>query len=155
MLIAENGSQGMLLLMDITGEKFDKSERLCSTKTISALFETGNQFHSQLFKVVWDFNQNSRFSPVQVMFSVPKRGFRLAVTRNLIKRRLREAYRRNKNLIYEYLINEDLKISLVFIIKGNSVPDYAAVEKSVRETLVKLISCVKEKSTVPNSGKKV
>jgi ribonuclease P protein component len=136
--------------MDITGEKFDKSERLCSTKIISALFETGKQFHSSLFKVVWNFNDNHNSSPVQVLFSVPKRGFRHAVTRNLIKRRLREAYRRNKKTIYEYLDSENKKIVIAIIIKGSTVPDYATIEKSVREILNKLVVNVREKPAEPN-----
>jgi ribonuclease P protein component len=131
--------------MDIKGEKFDKSERLCSTKAISALFETGNQFHTSHFKIVWDFNQSGISAPAQVMFSVPKRGFRHAVTRNLIKRRLREAYRRKKKVLYEDLTINNIQIALVIIMKGNSVPDYTTVEKSVKEILGKLMVKIKEK----------
>lgn len=35
----------------------------------------------------------------RIMVSVPKRHFKRAVKRNLLKRRMREAYRLNKNLI--------------------------------------------------------
>ncbi len=133
------------LLMDITGEKFDKSERLCSTKIISALFENGNLFYTPLFKVVWDFNPACDQAHAQVMFSVPKRGFRHAVTRNLIKRRLRESYRRNKKILYEYLSSENIQVALVIIIKGNSVPDYKVVDKSVTEIINKLIAQIRKK----------
>ena len=89
--------------MNIIRETFEKSERLCSRKAIEALFETGYIFHNSLFKVVWKKDEGSLPEPAQVAFSVSKRGFKLAVTRNLIKRRLREAYRKNKSPFYEHL----------------------------------------------------
>jgi ribonuclease P protein component len=61
------------------------------------------------------------------------------VTRNLIKRRLREAYRKNKRTLYDHLISQNIQIVFVVIIRGNSVPDYVKVEKSVREMINKLI----------------
>jgi ribonuclease P protein component len=125
--------------MNIIKETFDKSEKLCSRKSMDMLFETGNIFHNSLFKVVWDKVQNPIQSPAQVAFSVSKRGFRLAVTRNLIKRRMREAYRRNKSVLYSHLLSQNLQIVFIVIIKGNSVPDYLTIEKSVRDLINKLI----------------
>ena len=125
--------------MNITRETFDKSERLCSRKTIETLFESGNIFYSPLFKVVWTNCPNSIPGPAQLAFSVSKRGFRLAVTRNLIKRRLREAYRKNKRILYDHLISQNIQIVFIVIMRGNSVPDYSTIEKSIREMINKLI----------------
>jgi ribonuclease P protein component len=125
--------------MSITKETFDKSERLCSRKTIGMLFETGNIFHNSLFKVVWDKVRNPIQGPAQVAFSVSKRGFRLAVTRNLIKRRMREAYRKNKSVLYSHLLSQNIQVAFIVIIKGNSVPDYIVIEKAVRDLINKLI----------------
>jgi ribonuclease P protein component len=125
-------------------ETFDKSERLCSTKIISGLFENGNIFYTPLFKVVWSKSPVTLPFPAQIAFSVSKKGFRLAVTRNLIKRRMREAYRKNKYSLYEFLSAENKQVVFVVIVKGNSVPDYLAIEKSIKEILIRLIWYMKE-----------
>jgi len=129
-------------------ETFDKSERLCSTKIISGLFESGNIFYTSLFKVVWRSSPVLIPAPAQVLFSVSKKGFRLAVTRNLIKRRLREAYRKNKNILYEFLFSENKQIVFVVIVRSNSVPDYRIIEKSILEMLNRLIILIKEKEKI-------
>jgi ribonuclease P protein component len=134
--------------MNIIRETFDKSERLCSTKIISGLFESGNIFYSSLFKIVWENSAISLPAPVQVVFSVSKKGFRLAVTRNLIKRRMREAYRKNKITLYEHLIKVNIQIALIVILRGNMVPDYPSIEKSIREIINKLIFLTSPKQEV-------
>ena len=129
-------------------ETFDKSERLCSTKIISGLFESGNIFYTSLFKVVWRSSPVLLSAPAQVLFSVSKKGFRRAVTRNLIKRRLREAYRKNKNILYEFLLLENKQIVFVVTIRRNSVPDYQTIEKSIQEMLNRIIDLIKENGKI-------
>ena len=131
--------------MNTRRETFEKSERLCSTKIISGLFENGNIFHTPLFKVVWNISPVSLPYPAQISFSVSKRGFRLAVTRNLIKRRMREAYRKNKYLLYEFLASENRQIVFIAIVRGNKIPDFQAIEKSTHEMLNRLIERIRER----------
>ena len=134
--------------MNTIRETFEKSERLCSRKIIGTLFEEGNIFYNSLFKVVWNKSQDSASGPAQVAFSVSKRGFRLAVTRNLIKRRMREAYRKNKNTLYDHLNSQNIKIAFVVILRGNAVPDYLMIEKSIKEVINKLIMLTSQKTEV-------
>ena len=127
-----------VFFMNITRETFDKSERLCSRKIIEKLFENGNIFYNSLFKVVWEKSPDKLPGPAQVAFSVSKRGFSLAVTRNLIKRRMREAYRKSKMTLYDHLNRQKIQIVFVVILKGKSVPDYATIEKGIKEVINKL-----------------
>jgi len=134
--------------MNNTEETFDKSERLCSRKIIAGLFEGGNIFYSSLFKVVWVNSPAILPGPAQVAFSVSKKGFRHAVTRNLIKRRMRETYRKNKKTLYDYLSSENIQVAFIVILKGNAVPDFLTLEKSMKEMIKKLINLIKENKKI-------
>ncbi|HKK41419.1 MAG TPA: ribonuclease P protein component [Bacteroidales bacterium] len=125
--------------MKVAGETFGKAERLCSNKIINSLFEQGNVLYNSYFKVVWRKTSLPSSSPAQVAFSVSKKGFRRAVTRNLLKRRIREAYRKNKHLLYNFLETEHIQVAFVIILKGKEIPDYFTLEKAIRDILKKLI----------------
>jgi ribonuclease P protein component len=80
------------------GFSFPKSERLYKKKAIQELFDKGSSFYLYPFRVF--FQQNLESEPQnQVMFSVSKRNFKKATDRNLLKRRMKEAYRLNKAFV--------------------------------------------------------
>jgi ribonuclease P protein component len=127
-------------------EKFTKTEKLCSRKTIEFLFENGSVFYNPLFKVVWVLNKEHTPYPAQVAFSVSKRGFRLAVVRNLVKRRMREAYRKNKHALYDHLAAENIHIAFIVIQRGNTVHDFIDIEKALKAVIDKLIALTSRKT---------
>jgi ribonuclease P protein component len=125
-------------------ETFHKSERLCSKKAIEALFKNGKSFYSPPFLIVWAYSNSEIPYPAQVAFSVSKKWVKLAVKRNLIKRRTREAYRKNKAILYDFLIVSNIKIVFTMILRENSIPDYQTVDASVKEMIERFIDILSE-----------
>lgn len=100
---------------------FPKSERLYKKKAIQELFDKGSSFYLYPFRVYFQKCPEPD-SGHQVMFSVSKRNFNKATDRNLIKRRMREAYRLNKaavlgisklQMAYIYTAKEILTFDLI------------------------------------------
>ena len=73
-----------------------KAERLCGHSAVEALFTHGKSFQAGCLRCRCLPREDN--GPVRILVSVPKRHFKRAVKRNLLKRRIRESYRRQKAL---------------------------------------------------------
>ena len=81
-------------------ETLPKSERLSGQMAVSALFERGKGLSSGCLRCKYILSPAHSDAPVsRIVVSVPKRLFKRAVKRNLLKRRIREAYRHQKGLL--------------------------------------------------------
>lgn len=98
-----------------TDNKFRKAERLCSKKLIEELFSSGRSFYAYPFRLVWIPLESKLPFNSQLAISVKKKQFKKAVHRNLLKRRIREAYRNNKHSLYVYLQERDIHIAFILI----------------------------------------
>jgi len=99
-------------------QTFGKSERLKSRKLIEELFNSGKWLVDDPVQVVFKFTKLNSSYPAQAGVSVPKRNMKKAVDRNRFKRRMREAYRKNRTELYDFLSVQEKQCALMFIYKG-------------------------------------
>lgn len=112
-----------------------KSERLHGKSKISALMSRGRWgFTSGGLKYCFlkDTSSSSDEEANNIIVSVPKRLFKRAVKRNLLKRRLREAYRIQKDIL------PPKGYSILFLYNTKDVLEYSALREQVGAVLQKL-----------------
>jgi len=107
-------------------QKLGKHYKLCSKKLIQQVFDEGYSLSIFPFSSRHLLNVNESPLSFQVAFSVPKKKFKSAVQRNRIRRRMREALRKNKSII-EDKIPADKQLVLFLI--------YSSHDESTFETL--------------------
>lgn len=117
---------------------FPKEEKLKSVKVISRLFREGKSFFSYPVKFVYLSTPSSSSPGIKIAVSVSAKKFKKATDRNLIKRRLRESYRLNKNLLSDSYKPANLLVEGMFIYVANDICDYNTFSSAVQKILVSL-----------------
>ena len=74
-----------------------RKERLSGTTAVAELFSRGKSGTQGCIRYKYIFRDDE--APSRIVVSVPKRSFKRAVKRNLLKRRLRESYRLQKDIL--------------------------------------------------------
>jgi ribonuclease P protein component len=125
-------------------QNFPKAERLSGEKNIEELYKSGDVLFSYPFKVFWK-NIPVSDAPAKVVISVPKRSFKKAVERNKIKRRIREAYRKNKSDLYKNV--GDKKMILLLIYTAKTIEPYSVIETRTKVFFQKLSEAVSQQKS--------
>lgn len=120
-------------------QTFKKPERLRSKKLIDRLFNQGSTYFSYPFKILWIYTDSNSKYPVQVLIGSSRRTLRRAVDRNKMKRRIREAYRKNKNILFDSLNRTNRHCALAIIHTGKEITKYKETERKIIAVLERLI----------------
>lgn len=112
-------------------QTFKKHERLSGQKIVDTLFAEGKSFTVSPFRIVWLIDERSEGSPAQILISVPKKKIKNATDRNLVKRRIREAYRKNKDVFYEYLRSKHINCAIAVLYNSNQIAEYREIEEKI------------------------
>ena len=92
----------------------------------------------RLFRYVWCICQED-MAAASILISVPKKRFKRAVKRNLVKRQVREAYRKNKHLLLDALASRNKRLIIAFIWLDNHIHSSAEVEEKVKKLLFHIV----------------
>ncbi|OKS87229.1 ribonuclease P protein component [Mucilaginibacter polytrichastri] len=126
---------------------FRKEERLCNKRLLEELFPKGSSFLCYPFRVSWRLADAAQTVPVQVVFPVPKKRYKHAVDRNLIRRRMREAYRLQKQQnLYDILNQANIKLTLSLSYIGKEIEPYQLMEKKMLKMFAQLCELVPHES---------
>jgi ribonuclease P protein component len=131
--------------LKIEDSRFRKSERLVSQKQIDRLFATDGSHSKAAFPVRAVFCTSESIAgqqPVQIMVSVPKRRFKHAVDRNRVKRQIREAYRKNKQLLVVD-VPQDKHVDIAFLWLSDKIVSSRIVEERMKTLLTSIAHTVK------------
>lgn len=101
---------------DMPRNTFPLKEHLKSKKTIEKLYAEGASVTAFPLRAVFIEQGQEEQEPVAaILISVAKKRFRHAVDRNLVKRRIREAYRTSKHPFIEALENKGKKMAVAIL----------------------------------------
>lgn len=121
-----------------TNNKFSKHEKLKSKIAIDALFSKGKSINVSPIRLVFLSKEEESTIIANVGVVVPKKQVKLAVNRNLIKRRMREAYRLNNSELKTTLKKNGLALNMMFIYSSKQILDYTTIENKIKVILTRL-----------------
>ena len=119
--------------------KLPKSEKLHSFGAIRRLFTEGRGgFVYPLRYMVYAEHSTNNEMSAEILFSTPKKFLKRANKRNKVRRRMREAYRLNKEILLSS--NDPRMMQVALIYSSKEVLNYTTIEnatKKILETLAK------------------
>lgn len=118
--------------------EFPKNQKLCNDKSIERLFENGKSLSEKPFRIIYNIDNNNEDVFLKALIVVPKKRVRLASDRNVIKRRVKEAYRLQKSELEKYLKSNNHQLNLAIIYQKHEILDYKLIEEKIKLLLSRL-----------------
>ena len=115
--------------------KLPKSEKLHSFGAIRRLFSEGRGGFVYPLRYVVYAEQGEEMS-AEILFSTPKKFLKRANKRNKVRRRMREAYRLNKQMLLASENPRQIQAALIY--SSKEVVDYKTIENATKRILENL-----------------
>lgn len=137
--MGKNRSKKCNFATEMENFKLYKREKLCSKTAIDQVFALGDNATAYPLRAVYRFvpstdgKGESRF-----LITIPKKKIRTAVKRVLLRRRTREAYRLNRDLLLPALEQRGKRVDVAFIYLARQPFRYATIEAKMKELLTKI-----------------
>ena len=123
-----------------------KSQHLCSRTAIDLLFSPASHgkggnghFTAYPWRCVWRIAEERHDETNKILISVPKKKLRHATDRVKMRRRCREAYR-----LQQDILEKDYKADIAFIYIGQGITGYSLTSNSINRILKKINDCMDE-----------
>lgn len=120
-------------------QTLNKKDRLKSYSKIRELFDHGVKLRQHPLTLIYLLEEGKPTDGVSMKMGVAvgAKHFKKAVQRNLLKRRIKEAYRIQNADLKESILPTSFNMSLFFIYADHAVSDYAQISSSVKKLLDK------------------
>jgi ribonuclease P protein component len=119
-------------------QTFKKNERLCGKKTIDNLFINGSSFQDSVFRLAWNTEKFENKIVAKTLIVVPKKNIQNATKRNILKRRIKEAFRIYKSEIYAKIESKKKQLAIAIIYQGKEILPYKTIENKIKLILDRL-----------------
>lgn len=119
--------------MSAPSHTLPKEERLSGKKAVSRLMAEGKWNRCGDLKYCCLRDNGERHS--RIIVSVPKRLFKRAVKRNLLKRRMRESYRTQKELL-----GDGIHADILLQYNSNEILPYTNIRENIAAILTRISS---------------
>ncbi len=132
---------------DFSRQTLKRSSMLKHKSDIENLFRKGRKANIAYIKCTYMTRRTeSPQGSVRIFVSAPKKYLHHAVDRNLMKRRMREAIRKNLSELRKACAENNICIDIAFVFQSNNIQDYSDVERIIVLSLTKIYSEVYEKN---------
>ncbi len=117
-----------------------KREKLCSRTDINNLFARGRSVIAYPVRCVYVVKSEAE-GDAQFLITIPKKKIRKAVSRVLLRRRIREAYRLNRDLLPQV----EGRVQMAFVWLSEETAPYSEIETKVKEILTRIATASQPK----------